>query len=123
MTGKSALAPFYRGDTKVFNLSFKDNAGTPINISGHKLWFTMKINVTDADANAVFQKEITFPENTDSENGVGALTLGSDETGTIEPGTYFFDIQKVIPGTPPIVATLLSGRVAVLSDITRRNGS
>ena len=123
MAGQSTLSPFYRGDTKVFTLSFKDGAGNPIDITGHELWFTMKKAVDDTDANAVLQKQIVFPAGTDSENGTGALTLNSDETGAIEPGVYLYDVQKVIPGSPPVVATLMSGKINILPDITRTDGS
>ena len=123
MTGNSNLAPFYRGDTKAFNLSFKDAGGAPIDVTGHELWFTMKRSVTDADADAVLQKKIIFPSGTASQSGEGTLTLESTETGAIDPGTYYFDIQKVIPENPPVVATLMSGKIAVLPDITRANGS
>ena len=120
---KATLAPFYRGDTKAFDLSFKDSAGLPIDITNHELWFTMKGNVTDLDADAAFQKKIVFTDSPESQQGIGTLTLTSEETGSIDPGTYFFDIQKVIPNTPPVVATLMSGKISVLPDITRTDGS
>ena len=123
MSGNSNLSAFYRGDTKVFNLSFKDSAGLPIDVTGHELWFTMKLEVTDTDEKAILQKKIIFPTNAESEGGSGTLTLDSDETGAIEPGTYFFDLQKVIPENPPVVATLMSGKISVLADITRSHGS
>ena len=123
MSAKATLAAFYRGDTKAFDLTFKDSAGLPIDISNHELWFTLKGNVTDLDADAAFQKKIIFANGTESQQGIGALTLTSEETGSIEPGTYFFDIQKVIPDTPPVVATLMSGKISILPDITRTDGS
>ena len=123
MSANSNLSAFYRGDTKAFNLSFKDSAGAPIDITGHELWFTMKGQVTDLDTDAVLQKKIVFPSGTESESGSGTLTLDSDETGAIDPGTYFFDLQKVIPENPPVVATLMSGKISVLADITRSTGS
>ena len=123
MSSHATLAPFYRGDTKIFNLSFKDSAGDPIDITGHELWFTMKKNVTDLDSNAVLQKQLIFPVGAESENGTGTLTLSSEETGKIDPGKYYYDIQKVIPETPPVVATVMSGKIAVLVDITRNDGS
>ena len=123
MSRNSTLSPFYRGDTKAFNLCFKDSVGVPIDITGHELWLTMKEKVTDSDANAVLQKQIIFPAGAESENGMGTLTLDSTETGGINPGIYFFDIQKVIPENPPVVATLMSGKITVLQDITQTDGS
>ena len=123
MSSNTNLAAFFRGDTKVFNLSFKDGKGQPIDITGHEMWFTMKRYVTDLDEDAVLQKRIVFPEGSDSQVGLGLLTMESDETKTLEPGTYFYDMQKVIPGNPPVVATFMSGRIGVISDITRMDGS
>ena len=120
---KTTIAPFYRGDTKAFDLSFTDSSGLPIDVTGHELWFTLKTSIADSDADAAFQKRIVFPGSAESQQGVATLVLTSEETGTIEPGTYFFDIQKVIPDTPPVVATLLSGKVSILPDITRSVGS
>lgn len=114
------FAPFYRGDTKVFSVSFTNSSGLPLDVSGHTLWFTMKLLATDLDAAAVFQKRIVFPEDASSRNGVGSLIIESTETDNFDPGTYFFDIQKVIPGTPPVVTTMLAGKIIVLADITRQ---
>ncbi|HAT48864.1 MAG: hypothetical protein HQL07_03900 [Nitrospirae bacterium] len=123
MSSNSNLSAFYRGDTKVWGLSFKDSVGAPIDVTGHELWFTMKREITDLDEDAVLQKKIIFSSGAESENGIGTLTLDSTETGAIDPGNYFFDLQKVIPGSPPIVATLISGKISVLPDVTRSTGA
>ncbi|MEO5330536.1 MAG: hypothetical protein H7839_00820 [Magnetococcus sp. YQC-5] len=127
MTRPSNNFQFYRGDTKVFTLSFATVAGSPVDISGHELWFTMKHSADDPDSAAVLQKRITFPATEKSMAGAGSLLLNSIETGTIAPGVYLYDMQKVIPGilddqdNPPVVATFVSGRILVLPDITRRD--
>ena len=123
MATQSTLAPFYRGDTKVFNLSFKDSAGQPINLTGHELWFTMKKKESDKDDNAIIQKRVVFPAGSESEQGIGTFTLSSAESRLIAPDTYFYDIQKVIPENPPVVSTVMSGRISVRADITRNDGS
>ncbi|OSM07661.1 hypothetical protein [Magnetofaba australis] len=120
MATASNLAPFYRGDTKSFNLTFRDANGDPIDLSGHELWFTMKREIGDADDAAVLQKRIVFLPNAESAAGNGVLILDSSETSAIDPGTYYFDMQKVIPENPPLVTTLMSGRVSVLPDVTQR---
>jgi hypothetical protein len=38
------------------------------------------------------------------------------------PGTYFFDMQTVLPGDPPLVSTPMVGIIQVLPDVTRRSG-
>lgn len=121
MVGNSAFAPFFRGDTKTYTLTFKDGTGRAIDVSGHELWFTMKRQITDPDSEAVLQKRVVFADNEASRAGSGMLVLDSTETGAVEPGTYWCDLQKVVPGSPPVVATLLSGKIAVLPDVTRRD--
>lgn len=129
MTRPTNNFQFYRGDTKVFTLSFATVAGRPIDITGHELWFTMKQTASDPDSAAVLQKRIVFPVTSASVAGSGSLLLDSTETSVIEPGIYLYDMQKVIPGipgdpgTPPVVATFISGRIQVLPDITRSNGA
>ncbi|MBF0191633.1 MAG: hypothetical protein HQL99_10925 [Magnetococcales bacterium] len=128
MTRPTNNFQFYRGDTKVFTLSFSTVAGHPIDITGHELWFTMKRTANDPDSEAVLQKRVIFPSTPESMAGSGSLLLDSTETDAIEPGIYLYDMQKVIPGipgdpgTPPVVATFISGRIQVLPDITRNHG-
>lgn len=112
----------YRGDTKVWTMLFQSAPDVPIDITGHVLWFTMKAKVTDTDDDAVIQKNITFAGGEDSSAGKGFLTLTSEETGVLVPGSYVYDMQKVINETPPVVSTVLSGRITILADVTQRNG-
>jgi hypothetical protein len=123
MSFKSNLSHFYRGDTREFSFGFTDCTGQAVNITGHELWFTMKREVGDADADAVLQKRIVMPPGPQSERGECTLTLTSIETDSIPPGIYLFDFQRVIPDSPPVVKTLMSGKISVLPDITRSNGA
>lgn len=122
MSFKSNLSHFYRGDTREFAFEFTDSAGLPINIAGHELWFTMKRDPGDADDAAILQKKVVFPPSPQSAKGEGTLRLSSVETDAIPPGVYLFDFQRVIPDNPPVVKTLMAGRVSVLPDITRSHG-
>ncbi|MBF0437446.1 MAG: hypothetical protein HQL77_19075 [Magnetococcales bacterium] len=124
MARQSNNFQFYRGDTKVFTLTFKTKPeGLPIDITGHHLWFTMKQSTDHTDEEAVLQKSITFPETPASAAGLGFLTLTSAETRGIKPGVYLYDMQWVIEGDPPVVMTLTFGRLNVLPDVTRRDGA
>ncbi len=123
MSFKANLSPLYRGDTREFAFEFTDSAGEPVNITGHELWFTMKQNMNDEDSEAVFQRKIVFPDCPQSLQGEAVLTLTSAETDLFVPGVYVFDFQRVIPDNPPVVKTLMSGKITILPDITRSNGS
>lgn len=121
MSTKATLSSFFRGDTKQYNLEFKEQNGAPINIVGHELWFTLKSNIDDSDDDAILQKKVVAPDGNNSENGLITIMLSSTDTESIAPGTYQYDIQKTIPGSPPIVATIMAGQIAVLADVTRSN--
>ena len=114
---------FTRGDTKNYKLVFTSN-GNPVPMFGSKIYFTMKVNETDADNVAALQVLVVPEDTPDSASGIVMLVLDSNKTD-IEPGSYLYDIQQSIPGEevgdPPIVTTLVSGRVNVLADITRTN--
>ena len=114
-----AISPLYRGDTRTFKVTITDQAtGLPVDISGHSLFFTLKTDSADLDDDAVLQVSALMPSNAESVAGVGYLTVASTDSDGVTPGRYYYDIQWVQPGSPPIVTTIQAGRVRVLADIT-----
>jgi hypothetical protein len=110
-----ALPDMYRGDSKTFSFTFKDDAGSPIDISGQTLWFTLKANQTDSDP-GVLQQNVTFPTDSNSAAGIGSMVIPASATGSLTPGTtYYYDFQ-LVDGT--YITTLGSGTVTILQDIT-----
>lgn len=119
----SSSIRIFRGDTRTFNLTFALEDGTEENITGQELWITIKREFTDSDDLSVIQEKVVFQAGSQSEAGEGAITLGSDKTSALDPGPYLYDLQKVAPGVPPVVTTLVCGQLIVLPDITQRDGS
>jgi hypothetical protein len=115
---KLNLNKFHRGDTKKYKLTVVDQSNIPIDITDWTFWFTMKLNKSQADVDASLQKSFLMPVNADSTNGIGYITLDSTDTDDISPNKYHYDIQRVITGTPPDVATVFYGVVRVLEDVT-----
>ena len=113
------IKPLYRGDTRTLKVTITDGAGVPIDITGHKLYFTLKANKTDADIAAALQVSALMPTGANSTAGIGYLTITSADTNSVTPGRYYYDIQWVQPGPVPFVKTMDEGRVRVLADITR----
>ena len=118
MARQSTNFHFFRGDTQPFWLDFTIG-GLPMNIAGHSIYLTMKANMNDPDAAATFQKKIVLPDDEESQAGRCTLIIESIESDEIEPGRYFYDMQRVAPGSPPIVQTFISGVMLVLADVTR----
>ena len=110
----------YRGDNKSFTLSFTDAVGDPIDITGWKIYFTMKKSLTQSDAEADLKEDTE--EHDDPENGLTSIHLSNGQTDTLGsselPTDYFYDIQ--VKKTDGSVLTVISGIIKVLADVTRR---
>ncbi|MBF0131017.1 MAG: hypothetical protein HQL75_00310 [Magnetococcales bacterium] len=122
MERHKANLQFFRGDTQPFELHFSTTDKVPLDITGNVLRITIKKSVNDPDSAAVIKKRIVCPEDQNSQDGIGLIVLGSDETKLLEPGVYLYDIQHSIPGDPPLVSTAVGGMLNVIPDITQDDG-
>lgn len=113
------MSNLYRGDTKDYLFTVTDGVN-PIDVTGWTIWITFKLRETDTDLEAVMQVSHTVGDNiTDSGPG-GTFTVSLLATDTdITPGTYYYDIQRVIAGPPEKIRTLEKGKVKIVADITR----
>jgi len=105
-----------RGDDQVFALEFTEN-GAVKDITGWTIYFTLKKNIDDADASAVLKKDITT--HTYPTQGKTEIPLLNTETDVLE-GIYYYDIQYKDVATPPVVKTVLIGKMTFIKDVTRR---
>jgi len=109
------ISDFYRGDTQVYRLILKKEDGTPVDLTGSSVWFTIKRNVKDLDTEAIVQKKVD--NHVDPSNGITEIKLEPSDTNTATPGQYVYDFQLVKPNGD--VKTLLAGKVKILADVTR----
>lgn len=112
------LTPLFRGDSREFSLTFSDDDGKPINITGWKVYFTLKESEGDADSEAKLKKDVT--EHESPEEGKAKIHLEPSDTNDLEPGEYYYDFQIKKPGGD--ILTVASGELRILTDITRRTG-
>lgn len=127
-----ALRNFFRGDSKDFEVDLSDK---DVDISADEITLTLKVNLGDADADAVLQYVHIVPGgNTDGKTTVqvpasGAATTPPSNTSAIPPGFYHYDIQWERTGlSPPKIETLQSSgmnrdgteleKVQVFEDVT-----
>jgi len=111
------LSAIYRGDDRTIHLHVVNAiTGDDINITGWKVYFTIKENKDDSDEDAKIRKDITT--HTHPTEGKTDILLTHEDTYILTPGTNFYDIQiKKVDGT---IQTFVSGEIDVLEDITRR---
>lgn len=110
------LSDFYRGDSLEFEMNFKDKNGVPINITGAKIYFTLKEQPTDPDDKAKIQ--IMQSTHSDPVNGYTIFEVPASYTKNLKPlQSYYYDFQIVFANGK--VKTITSGKVKVLQDITQ----
>ena len=104
----------YRGDDFSTQLTFADEEGEPIDITGWKIFFTVKKNKDDSDIKARIAVDV---EPTDPTTGVVLVTVSHTLTSTLA-GFYYYDFQFTkADGT---VQTITGGGITFERDITRR---
>jgi hypothetical protein len=99
-------------DTKTYTVRLRQN-NLPVDISGWYLYFTVKADFNDADSSALISKSVLFPNNSDSENGIGYLSLSSTETN-LSIGEYFYDMKFV---DTDYRETFLRGKLIILPSV------
>lgn len=94
-TSNKELFSIFSGDTLEYDFTFKDSDGSPINISGMTLYFTMKINKSDINGSPNgLQETITFPSDIASANGDGGIYISSSKTKKLLPDRWYqFDFN------------------------------
>lgn len=110
------LETLYRGDSREYNLTFTDSKGEAIPITDWKIYFTVKLSYLDGDSKAVIKKDITIHD--DPINGKTKIILLPNDTDSIRPDKYWYDIQ--VKRSEDNILTLLRGRIEIRTDITRR---
>lgn len=110
-----------RGDTYVETWSVKQSDGTTnFDLTGGKMWFTIKTNASVADGSATLQLSspasgIVFSGT--PTDGTATLTITAAQTAALVPQTYYYDIQ--VKNSAGAITTLASGTLTVDADITQ----
>jgi len=113
------LEAFHRGDTLNLTFTFTNKVtGAAVDITGWQVWLTLKDAESDLDASAVIQKKVTAPAGADATAGILSMVVTSVDTA-ITAKSYYYDVQRIISGSPPDVQTVTEpkSRVKVYQDI------
>lgn len=106
---------FVKGTDVTINITFTKN-GSPFNITGYTLLFTVKTpdEIDVADTSAVIRKNIVA--HTDPVNGKSAIVLSNTETD-IAVGKYYWDIRLLNAG---VLSSTVFDHLDVIQNITIR---
>lgn len=113
----------YRGNTQRFPLTIEDEDGTPIPLTGAKVWFTGKKSITDLDADAVFRLTTDVGGGItvlDADAGLVVATLQPSHTTSLPVGklTQLFYDWKIKDAAGEI-RTLRTGTILVRPIVTQ----
>lgn len=106
---------FIRRDTVTLTITFTNQDGDPIDLTGSTVFFTIKDRPDDPDSEALLATSWT--SHTDPTAGRTSVTLSTTQTN-IEPDAYFYDFQVRESGGA--IQSTKKGQIIVLQDITVR---
>lgn len=107
-----------QGNDEAITVKFTDEDGLAINITGCKVYFTMKKRPDDSadDSTAVIKKDIT--SHTNPTGGETTIDLARADTENLEARKYYYDIQ--IKDTNDKISSSRYGIIEVIEDISNR---
>ena len=101
-----------RGDTEILNIYLKNNAESPIDVTGDSFASQIRYTRDDASPAATFSIDIV-----DAPNGHIRLTLSSANSALLTVGPAFWDCQRTTAAG--VRTTFISGKCTILADVTR----
>lgn len=110
------LAFLFRGDDRTIPLHLVDRNGNDIDITNWKIYFTLKLNKTDTDAEAELKKDVTT--HITPLGGKTAIPLTNEDTDELTVGKLYHDIQAKNDNGQ--IFTITYGTIEIKEDITLR---
>ncbi len=102
-----------RGDSLSLDVRFEDSEGTPIDLTGASIVFTIKKDYDDEDAAASAEAVLAV----DPTTGVFNVSIDADTMKTLtEVGAYYYDFQMT--DSNEIVTTPIKGKFLNTFDVT-----
>ena len=82
-----------KGTDQSYNFIFTDSSGDPIDITGWTIYFMVKDDINDTDAEALITKTVTT--HTSPTTGRSSLTIDREDTENLDYGKYTYDFQLI----------------------------
>lgn len=111
-------------DDRTLSVSVNTDDGTPVDLTGAKLWFTVKERSSDTDLQALISKKNLEAGGSDTQIKVISASTGKAEiyivpadTLSVNPGTYLYDIQVTLANTKTY--TITRDKITFKEDVTK----
>ena len=101
-----------------FNITYENPNGTPINLTGFTAASQLRSLPSSAQAALTLTTENGGIEIT-ALTGEVALHATAEQTGAIDEGDYFYDVEIYSPANPSVVTRLVQGQITVSAEVTR----
>jgi hypothetical protein len=119
ISGNPSGVQKYAGDTWDFPVTVLGDDGSPVDVTGDVLWFTLKAS-NDQAALELCQFNSTVPSGAPAEAGQGTISVPPATNASVTPGLYWYYIQCVDGSqSPPVVRTVASFAITILASATR----
>jgi hypothetical protein len=108
-----------RGTNFLIPLNFDQPDGTALDLTGCKVYFTVKPSPDDStdDSAAIFQQTL-MPTGANAINGLATVVGVPNDTKTKRIGDYLYDVELLDSGGSRISFGI--GKFTITADITRR---
>lgn len=104
----------YVGEDKRFSLNFNDENGDAIDITGWKIYFTIKADLGDEDPGLL---QVITTSLSDPVNGIAQVHVPTEKTSLLVPGQKHYYDYRVIKANGD-VSTILKGNIKIFEPVT-----
>lgn len=105
---------FTEGDDEDLEITYNDANGNAQDITDWTFWITVKADIDDSDADAVFQNKVTTHD--DPTNGVTTIPVNAADTDGEGGNTHVYDLQR--KDASGNIKTFLAGQFHVVKEST-----
>ncbi len=106
---------YFQGNTVTLNLAFTDSDGDPVDITGYTIYFTLKENKYDDEADAIITEDVTTHVN--PTGGISKVELSAEDTAELQE-TYYYDLVYKVGA---VVKAFANGVMTFQRSITERS--
>ena len=124
MTTESNRIVMYLRDDRTLSVTANYEDGSPADLTGAKMWFTVKEKASDPDTDALIEKKSALAGGADSQilftnptGGAAEVYLVPDDSNSMNPGIYSYDVQVTLANGKTY--TIVRDRITFKEDVTK----